>query len=81
MAVVLSAAILFGAMSMTPSDQQTPVAAFTAIERDGNAIRLYLSDSTPDSEFFNFKLIVISPDGAELEAVLNGSTVYILTIL
>lgn len=76
MVVVLSAAILFGAMNVIPKDQQTPVITFTAIERDGNSINLYLSDSTPDSKFIDFKMIVISPEGTEMEAVFNGSLEY-----
>jgi hypothetical protein len=51
--------------------------AFTQAKKDSSGIRLTLSDSIPDTEFIQFKLVAFRPDSLdEFFATFDGSSSY-----
>ena len=75
--VVISAVILMTAGAIAPDSSPEPQMAFTQAKMDGSGIKLTLSDSIPDTEFFQFKFLAFPPGSLDdLAVTFDGSSVY-----
>ena len=53
--------VLFAAMALTPQEPKAPVVSFTNVDQSHEEVRIYLSGSIPETQFYNCGLVLSDP--------------------